>query len=176
MGEILQKKKSKKALKKEKLKKKLENEQNAAKSARKNPEKVKETKSDEEPESEELDTSNSNPFAALEDNEEVVDLIVENQARARRRALKEKLESQLKAAEFRFINEQLYRSDDKSCKKILSGDAAKIYHEGFAKQVEKWPVNPVDLIISYIDKKLPKNHVIVDMGCGEAKLSASCNF
>merc|ERR1712037_274435 len=77
--EILQKKKSKKALKKEKLKKKLENEQNAAKSARKNPEKVKETKSDEEPESEELDTSNSNPFAALEDNEEVVDLIVENQ-------------------------------------------------------------------------------------------------
>merc|ERR1712210_324095 len=159
--------------KKEILKKKLENEQNAAKSARKNPEKVQETKSDEESESEELNTTISNPFAALEDNEEVVDLKVENPARARRRALKEKLETQLKAAEFRFINEQLYRSDDKSCKKILSGDAAKIYHEGFAKQVEKWPVNLVDLIISYIDKKLPKNHVIVDMGCGEAKLSAS---
>jgi len=171
--EILQKKKSKKVQKKEKLKKKLESGEKAAQSAKKQPEKLEETKSDEESESEELETSSSNPFAALEDNEEVVDLKVENPARARRRALKEKLETQLKAAEFRFINEQLYRSDDKSCKKILSGDAAKIYHEGFAKQVEKWPINPVDLIIDYIEKKLPKNHIIVDMGCGEAKLSAS---
>ena len=137
-------------------------------------------------------SSSSNPFAALEDNEDVPEETIKpvNPALARRRALKEKLETQLKAAEFRFINEQLYRSDDKSCKKILAGDAAKIYHEGksarklivlkiifktlgFAKQVEKWPVNPVDLIINYIDKKLPRNHVIVDMGCGEAKLSAS---
>jgi len=171
--EILQKKKSKNAKKKEKLKKKLENEGKSAQYVKKNSENVQENEPYEESEREEQDTSSSNPFAALEDNEEVVDLKVENPALARRRALKEKLETQLKAAEFRFINEQLYRSDDKSCKKILSGDAAKVYHEGFAKQVEKWPVNPVDLIIEYISKKLPKNHIIVDMGCGEAKLSAS---
>ena len=152
--EILQKKKSKKALKKEKLKdwpiiifklsskqisfwklnknvqKKLENGEKPAKTTQKKPKIVQENQPDEESEPEEQDTSSSNPFAALEDNEEVVDLKVENPARARRRALKEKLETQLKAAEFRFINEQLYRSDDKSCKKILSGDAAKIYHEG----------------------------------------------
>ncbi|CBY40265.1 unnamed protein product, partial [Oikopleura dioica] len=153
--------------------KKIDNGEKPAKTPQKKPEIVQEKQPDKESESEEQDTSSSNPFAALEDNEEVVDLKVENPARARRRALKEKLETQLKAAEFRFINEQLYRSDDKSCKKILSGDAAKIYHEGFAKQVEKWPINPVNLIIEYIAKKLPKNHIIVDMGCGEAKLSAS---
>jgi uncharacterized protein with von Willebrand factor type A (vWA) domain len=117
------------------IQKKLESGEKTAKSAKKQPEKLEETKSDEESESEELETSSSNPFAALEDNEEVVDLKVENPARARRRALKEKLETQLKAAEFRFINEQLYRSDDKSCKKILSGDAAKIYHEGKMEKI-----------------------------------------
>ena len=81
-------------------------------------------------------SSSNNPFAALEDNEEVPEIKPVNPALARRRALKEKLETQLKAAEFRFINEQLYRSDDRSCKKILAGDAAKIYHEG--STIQKW--------------------------------------
>ncbi|XP_046853237.1 ribosomal RNA-processing protein 8-like [Xenia sp. Carnegie-2017] len=47
-----------------------------------------------------------------------------------------------------------------------------IYHQGFSSQVNKWPINPLDVIIKWVLKKSP-NLVIVDMGCGEAKLAQS---
>ena len=42
---------------------------------------------------------------------------------------------------------------------------------GFSAQVKKWPVNPVDLIIKHIKARAPKNHIVADLGCGEAKLA-----
>ena len=47
----------------------------------------------------------------------------------------------------------------------------KLYHEGFRVQVEKWPVNPVDIFIKYV--KTRPNAVIGDFGCGDAKIAAS---
>ena len=51
--------------------------------------------------------------------------------RARRQELRSRLTNQLRSAEFRFINEQLYRADRQNTGKILDVESAKIYHEGF---------------------------------------------
>ena len=46
------------------------------------------------------------------------------------------------------------------------------YHEGFREQVTHWPLNPLDVIIAWIQRK-HKNAVIADMGCGDARLAES---
>ncbi len=51
-------------------------------------------------------------------------------------------------------------------------DAFKVYHEGFQQQVSKWPMNPLDEIIDFINKR-PSNLVVADFGCGEARLARS---
>jgi ribosomal RNA-processing protein 8 len=38
--------------------------------------------------------------------------------------------------------------------------------------VDKWPVNPLDVIIEWIKKQHPTK-VIGDFGCGDARLAAS---
>ena len=45
-----------------------------------------------------------------------------------REQLRARLNKQLKASEFRFLNEKLYRADDSS--NVLDETSAKIYHEG----------------------------------------------
>ena len=93
------------------------------------------------------------------------------QQKEARNSLREKLQNQLKAAEFRFLNEKLYRaekSDD-----ILDDASAKIYHEGFSRQVQRWPVNPVTVLIKHVRKRVPRKHVIADLGCGDAKIAAA---
>ena len=44
------------------------------------------------------------------------------------------------------------------------------YHEGYRQQVDKWPKNPLDLIISQLQKGKHISHSIGDFGCGEGKL------
>ncbi|KAH9507788.1 25S rRNA (adenine645-N1)-methyltransferase [Bulinus truncatus] len=80
----------------------------------------------------------------------------------------------LKSARFRYINEQLYTSTGSEALAMFrtDQDAFKVYHEGYENQVSKWPVNPLDIIIKQIKDK-PKNLVIADFGCGDAKLAAS---
>lgn len=60
----------------------------------------------------------------------------------------------LNSARFRFINEQLYTQTGNESMKMFEEDneAFQVYHTGFASQVEKWPVNPVDLAIEFIKK------------------------
>ena len=93
------------------------------------------------------------------------------QQKAARNSLREKLQNQLKAAEFRFLNEKLYRADKSD--DILDDASAKIYHEGFSRQVQRWPVNPVTVLIKHVRKRVPRKHVIADLGCGDAKIAAA---
>ncbi|KAL7295473.1 hypothetical protein TKK_0011125 [Trichogramma kaykai] len=88
--------------------------------------------------------------------------------------LRERMMSHLKASRFRFINEQLYTNDSNANKKLFQEDPSAFYayHEGYKNQVEKWPMNPVDVIIKSL-LKMPKEHVIADFGCGEAKIAES---
>ncbi|XP_059609037.1 ribosomal RNA-processing protein 8 [Phlebotomus argentipes] len=88
--------------------------------------------------------------------------------------LRERLIGSLKGSRFRFINEQLYTSQGKDALKIFEEDttAFKVYHEGYRQQVEQWPLNPLDVLIKAV-RKMPKDYVIGDFGCGEARLAKS---
>lgn len=69
-------------------------------------------------------------------------------------SLRTKMMEKLKAARFRFLNEQIYKINSKETQKIFNTDpdAFKAYHEGYRNQVKKWPVNPVNIIIKNIKK------------------------
>ncbi|CAG4983484.1 unnamed protein product [Colias eurytheme] len=86
--------------------------------------------------------------------------------------LRERMLQRLKAAQFRYLNEKLYTSSGSDAKKLFEEDpnAFQTYHEGYQQQVKKWPVKPLDVIVKRI-LKMPKSHLIVDMGCGEGILS-----
>lgn len=87
-------------------------------------------------------------------------------------SLLEKSRRRLNAARFRYLNEQLYTTTGSEAFQMFRKDkeAFEVYHDGFQGQVEKWPVNPVDLIIDSIKSK-SKNLVVADFGCGDAKLA-----
>ncbi|KAL6266008.1 hypothetical protein P5V15_002860 [Pogonomyrmex californicus] len=82
--------------------------------------------------------------------------------------------TRLKASKFRLINETLYNNNSSQSNQYLkkNPDAFKAYHAGYKQQLEQWPINPLDIIISSI-KTLPMDNVIADFGCGEAQLAAS---
>ncbi|KAL1505823.1 hypothetical protein ABEB36_005295 [Hypothenemus hampei] len=86
--------------------------------------------------------------------------------------LRERMMKKLKAARFRYLNEQIYSTTGKDAQKLFTKDpeAYKAYHEGYKLQVTKWPLNPLDIIIKSI-KKIKKPIVIVDFGCGDANLA-----
>ncbi|MBN3311495.1 RRP8 protein, partial [Atractosteus spatula] len=50
------------------------------------------------------------------------------------------------------------------------GQSKAFDHRGFTAQVERWPSNPVDSIISYICNK-PSSMVVSDFGCGDCKIA-----
>ena len=70
-------------------------------------------------------------------------------------SLLEKSRKKLSAARFRYLNEQLYTTTGSEAFQMFRKDkeAFQVYHDGFQGQVEKWPVNPVDLIIDDIKSK-----------------------
>ncbi|KAJ8368455.1 hypothetical protein SKAU_G00084830 [Synaphobranchus kaupii] len=84
------------------------------------------------------------------------------------------MEQRLESARFRYINEQLYNSTSGEARRIFQQDpqASGIYHRGYTAQVQRWPVNPVDAIISFIKHK-PASLVVADFGCGDCKIARS---
>ena len=58
----------------------------------------------------------------------------------------------LKSSRFRFLNEKLYTQSGHESLKMFRNDSEgeqtfKTYHEGYAEQVKKWPLDPLDLLI-----------------------------
>ncbi|CAM4551598.1 unnamed protein product [Leuciscus chuanchicus] len=88
--------------------------------------------------------------------------------------LRTKMLRQLEAARFRYINELLYTSTSGEAKRMFQQDpeAIAVYHKGYTTQVQHWPENPVDSIISYICQK-PPSLVVADFGCGDCKIARS---
>ncbi|KAJ1934168.1 25S rRNA (adenine645-N1)-methyltransferase, partial [Kickxella alabastrina] len=88
-------------------------------------------------------------------------------------ALQQKMQQKLKGARFRWINEALYTTTGDKAFEMVQGDPSifEEYHQGFTAQVEKWPVNPVDMFIKQLQARDPL--VVADMGCGEARLAAT---
>ncbi|KAJ2741180.1 25S rRNA (adenine645-N1)-methyltransferase [Coemansia sp. BCRC 34301] len=88
--------------------------------------------------------------------------------------LQQKMQQKLKGARFRWINEALYTTTGDKALEMVQNDPSifEEYHVGFSAQVEKWPVNPVDMFIGYL-RSMPKRLVVADLGCGAARLSAT---
>lgn len=89
-------------------------------------------------------------------------------------ALRSKMEKRLEAARFRHINELLYTSTSGEAKRMFQQDpdAIGIYHRGYTAQVQHWPENPLDSIISHIRQR-PASLVVADFGCGDCKVAKS---
>lgn len=70
------------------------------------------------------------------------------------KSLRDRMLARLKSSRFRFLNEQLYNSESWSSKKYFKEDpdAFSAYHEGYKLQVEQWPLNPLDVVISSVKK------------------------
>eukprot|EP00581_Thalassiosira_minuscula_P032086 CAMPEP_0183769268 /NCGR_PEP_ID=MMETSP0739-20130205/20908_1 /TAXON_ID=385413 /ORGANISM="Thalassiosira miniscula, Strain CCMP1093" /LENGTH=569 /DNA_ID=CAMNT_0026008819 /DNA_START=178 /DNA_END=1887 /DNA_ORIENTATION=+ len=96
----------------------------------------------------------------------------------------------LTSSRFRELNEELYTHSSQHSFEHFTKNPELFdqYHVGFRKQVEDWPVNPVDVIYKKIlkeysnEKKKEKGQkgvkgekgkqvVVADFGCGDAKLA-----
>uniref|UniRef100_A0A8D2ZUI7 Ribosomal RNA-processing protein 8 n=1 Tax=Scophthalmus maximus TaxID=52904 RepID=A0A8D2ZUI7_SCOMX len=89
-------------------------------------------------------------------------------------SLRSRMEQRLESARFRYINEVLYSTSSGEATRMFKQDpqAFWIYHRGYTAQVQRWPANPVDAIISYIQQK-PPSLVVADFGCGDCKIARS---
>ena len=79
----------------------------------------------------------------------------ESRAKTHTDKLQTKMRNQLDGARFRFVNEQLYTTTGSEALDLFQKDEQlfRAYHHGFATQVAKWPVNPLDCIIAWLKKK-----------------------
>ncbi|KAK9239443.1 methyltransferase-domain-containing protein [Lipomyces kononenkoae] len=101
--------------------------------------------------------------------------------------LQQKMKEKLAGSRFRWINEKLYTVASDEAKNLLKDqpELYREYHEGFRRQIQSWPENPVDKYIERVKelsnsrlpppKGLPRDKdgttYIADMGCGDAMLS-----
>lgn len=103
----------------------------------------------------------------------------------KRTKLQEQMSASLAGARFRSINEALYTSTTKEALKLMQDDPDTMaeYHEGFASQTKKWPVNPVLRIATRLrqmsgaagpkakGKKPASGLLVADLGAGTAPLA-----
>lgn len=70
------------------------------------------------------------------------------------------------------MNEQLYTTTSEEAAKLFKEDPSLFadYHEGYRQQVEKWPKNPLDILIDELKKPKYLGQAIGDFGCGEGRL------
>ncbi|KAH8581524.1 Rrp8p like methyltransferase involved in rRNA processing [Cryptosporidium sp. chipmunk genotype I] len=79
--------------------------------------------------------------------------------------------TRLQGSLFRKINEFLYTSNSEKAfsEYIKDGNMFENYHKGYEIQKKSWPLDPLDVIISYISKNKHLK-IIGDFGCGTAKI------
>ncbi|CAD6196882.1 unnamed protein product [Caenorhabditis auriculariae] len=81
----------------------------------------------------------------------------------------------LEAGRFRFLNEKLYTMSGSDALEFFKEDpqSFQCYHKGFADQTKKWPIDPVKELIRWLNGGVSDGSVILDLGCGEAKIAAA---
>jgi hypothetical protein len=98
--------------------------------------------------------------------------------------LQAKFSKKLKGSHFRWLNEQLYTSPSTTAFSLFQDDPSLFdsYHAGYRSQVQSWPENPLDHMISFCRAQVasrpppaagttPLKIEIGDFGCGEARLA-----
>lgn len=157
----------------------IEDDQQASPSKRMKPElskeqifkrqKLRRLLQDHEPDKEENPSEQKDEKEATPAKEDVNEEKVDHST-----SLRARMEQRLEAARFRYINEVLYTTSSGEAKRMFQQDPAAfgVYHRGFTNQVQRWPSNPVDVIISFIRQK-PPSQVVADFGCGDCKIARS---
>uniref|UniRef100_A0A670YYB0 Ribosomal RNA-processing protein 8 n=1 Tax=Pseudonaja textilis TaxID=8673 RepID=A0A670YYB0_PSETE len=89
-------------------------------------------------------------------------------------SLRQRLESRLEAARFRYINQLLYTRSSQEAAQLFQEDpeALGVYHRGFALQAAHWPERPVERFVHYLHRR-PASLVVADFGCGDCTLARS---
>uniref|UniRef100_A0A8C6XAY9 Ribosomal RNA-processing protein 8 n=1 Tax=Naja naja TaxID=35670 RepID=A0A8C6XAY9_NAJNA len=89
-------------------------------------------------------------------------------------SLRQRLESRLEAARFRYINQLLYTRSSQEAAQLFQEDpeALGVYHRGFALQAARWPQRPVERFVHYLHRR-PASLVVADFGCGDCTLARS---
>ena len=89
--------------------------------------------------------------------------------------LQDAFKARLAGSRFRILNEELYTKPSASSFERFAKEPElyEQYHEGFRKQVEQWPVNPVDIITASIKSgsDYTQKTVVADFGCGDAEIA-----
>lgn len=106
----------------------------------------------------EVEEKNSVKIVKLNENEVNFNQLKEMLAKPHKKQrtsslpLRDRMMAHLKSSRFRFINETLYKNHSSKSKQYFKEDPGdfQAYHEGYKQQVQQWPVNPLDVIISSI--------------------------
>eukprot|EP00736_Rhodelphis_marinus_P003869 Rmarinus@m.7078 len=100
--------------------------------------------------------------------------------------LQKKMQDKLYGAQFRQLNETMYKTTGRQSYQTFAEDPTlfDLYHRGFRSQVQKWPTNPLEMIIEALqgdmfglipldcldDDGKPPMLRIGDFGCGDGEL------
>eukprot|EP00177_Eucheuma_denticulatum_P000281 GFKZ01000474.1.p1 GENE.GFKZ01000474.1~~GFKZ01000474.1.p1 ORF type:complete len:354 (+),score=39.51 GFKZ01000474.1:151-1062(+) len=87
-------------------------------------------------------------------------------------SFQQKLQSKLDSGHFRMLNESMYKTTGAQSLHLMKQQPHlfQLYHSGYAEQVKRWPENPLDVIIQYLNTQSGSKR-IADLGCGEARLA-----
>ncbi|CAG7785537.1 unnamed protein product [Allacma fusca] len=90
-------------------------------------------------------------------------------------SLREKMLKRLDAARFRQVNEDLDSVKNANPKQAFGSEQQVFakYHETYRERIQNWPVDPLNLIVTWIKETVPISSTIADFGCGEARLAQS---
>ncbi|KAF5321975.1 hypothetical protein D9619_000752 [Psilocybe cf. subviscida] len=91
-------------------------------------------------------------------------------------ALQKSMKDKLDGAQFRLINENLYKTDSHEAHNMMKENPKVFeeYHTGFRHQVLSWPTNPVEHYVSTFEQ-YPSRTIIADLGCGDAAIAKGLN-
>ena len=73
--------------------------------------------------------------------------------------IKDRIKGELKGSKFRLLNEQLYTQKGATSAEYFRESPSEfaIYHEGYSQMMNKWPKNPLQIIIKELSKEQYKN-------------------
>ena len=97
-------------------------------------------------------------------------------------SLQQAFRARLTGSRFRILNEELYTTTSSAAYKKFAANPElyEQYHTGFRHQVEHWPVNPIDVMVTGLrslahnnnnNNNVDKPIVVADFGCGDAELA-----
>ncbi|CAG9480622.1 ribosomal RNA-processing protein 8, putative [Plasmodium vivax] len=131
----------------------------------------------------------SSPFAYRTDGDQPTDRAVfldeydshygekKKQKYKKKKKIQQDPEEIVNSSLFRYINEYMYTNRSETVQQKLkeTNNIFNIYHSGYRNQKNKWPKNPVHVIISHLKKNFTKKSKIADLGCGEAEIAQTLN-